>query len=84
MCVFPGLYFSTTMKYEITITTDEKDNAEVSLSLNTADGGTFEVKSYGTTMNFSQFIEFADAIHEIRQKFAVINGKHEENNGRTN
>ena len=38
----------------------------------------------GTTMNFEQFIEFADGIHEIRQKFAVINGKHEESNGRTN
>ena len=75
---------STTMKYEITITTDEKENSDLTLSLNTADGGTFEIKSYGTTMNFSQFIEFADAIHEIRQKFAVINGKHEESNGRTN
>ena len=73
------------MKYEITITpSDEKDNAELTLSLNTANGGIFEVKSYATTMNFSQFIEFADAIHEIRQKFAVINAKQEENNGRTN
>ena len=73
------------MKYEITITpSDEKDNAELTLSLNTVNGGTFEVTSYGTTMNFSQFIEFADGIHEIRQKFAVINGKHEESNGRTN
>ena len=72
------------MKYEITITTNEKDNSEVSLSLNTADGGTFEIKSYGTTMNFEQFIEFADGIHEISQKFAVINAKHEESNGRTN
>lgn len=26
----------------------------------------------------------ADGIHEIRQKFAVINAKHEESNGRTN
>ena len=76
--------FSTTMKYEITITTDEKENSDLTLSLNTADGGTFEIKSYGTTMNFSQFIEFADAIQEIREKFAVINGKHEESNGRTN
>ena len=75
---------STTMKYEITITTDEKENSDLTLSLNTADGGTFEIKSYGTTMNFEQFIEFADGIHEIRQKFAVINGKHEESNGRTN
>ena len=72
------------MKYEITITTDEKENSDLTLSLNTANGGTFEVKSYGTTMNFSQFIEFADAIHEIRQKFAGINAKQEENNGRTN
>lgn len=84
MCVFPGLYFFTTMKYEITITTDEKENSDLTLSLNTADGGTFEIKSYGTTMNFEQFIEFADGIHEIRQKFAVINGKYEEGNGRTN
>lgn len=84
MCI-PWLFISsTTMKYEITITTDEKDNSDLTLSLNTADGGTFEIKSYGTTMNFSQFIEFADGIHEIRQKFAVINGKYEENNGRTN
>ena len=84
MCI-PWLFISsTTMKYEITITTDEKENSDLTLSLNTANGGTFEVKSYGTTMNFSQFIEFADAIHEIRQKFAVINAKQEENNGRTN
>ena len=86
MCICsPWLFISsTTMKYEITITTDEKDNSDLTLSLNTADGGTFEIKSYGTTMNFSQFIEFADAIQEIREKFAVINGKHEESNGRTN
>ena len=86
MCIrSPWLFISsTTMKYEITITTDEKENSDLTLSLNTADGGTFEIKSYGTTMNFEQFIEFADGIHEIRQKFAVINGKHEESNGRTN
>lgn len=84
MCI-PWLFISsTTMKYEITITTDENENSDLTLSLNTADGGTFEIKSYGTTMNFEQFIEFADGIHEIRQKFAVINGKHEESNGRTN
>ena len=77
-------FYPITMKYEITITTDEKENSDLTLSLNTVNGGTFEVKSYGTTMNFSQFIEFADGIHEIRQKFAVINGKHEESNGRTN
>ena len=77
-------FYPITMKYEITITTDEKENSDLTLSLNTADGGTFEIKSYGTTMNFSQFIEFADAIQEIREKFAVINGKHEESNGRTN
>lgn len=82
MCVFPGfLFIHKAMKYEITITTDEKENSDITLSLNTADGGTFEIKSYGTTMNFEQFIEFADGIHEIRQKFAVINAKHEESNG---
>lgn len=63
------------MKYEITITPDEKENSEITLSLNTADGGLFEIKSYGTTMNFSQFLEFADAIQEIRQKFDVIKYK---------
>ena len=86
MCICsPWLFISpTTMKYEITITPDEKENSEITLSLNTANGGQFEIKSYGTTMNFSQFIEFADAIQEIREKFAVINGKHEESNGRTN
>ena len=84
MCILWLFISSTTMKYEITITTDEKENSDLTLSLNTADGGTFEIKSYGTTMNFSQFIEFADAIQEIREKFAVINGKHEESNGRTN
>ena len=77
-------FYPITMKYEITITTDEKENSDLTLSLNTADGGTFEITSYGTTMNFEQFIEFADAIQEIREKFAVINGKHEESNGRTN
>ena len=77
-------FYPITMKYEITITPDEKENSEITLSLNTANGGQFEIKSYGTTMNFSQFIEFADGIHEIREKFAVINGKPEESNGRTN
>ena len=77
-------FYPITMKYEITITTDEKENSDLTLSLNTANEGQFEIKSYGTTMNFSQFIEFADAIHEIRQKFAVINAKQEESNGRTN
>lgn len=67
------------MKYEITITPDEKENSEITLSLNTANEGQFEIKSYGTTMNFSQFIEFADAIQEIREKFAVLTSKQENN-----
>jgi len=72
------------MKYEITITPAvTEDNNEVTLSLNTADGGQFEIKSYGTTMGFTEFVEFADAIHEIRQKFAVINGKYEKDNDTT-
>lgn len=72
-------FYPITMKYEITITPDEKENSEITLSLNTANGGQFEIKSYGTTMNFSQFIEFDDAIHEIRQKFAVLTSKQENN-----
>jgi hypothetical protein len=63
------------MKYEITINPSvEEDNSDLTLSLNTANGGFFEIKSYGTKMNFSDFIEFADAVHEIRQRFALING----------
>lgn len=72
-------FYPITMKYEITITPDEKENSEITLSLNTANEGQFEIKSYGTTMNFSQFIEFADAIQEIREKFAVLTSKQENN-----
>jgi len=69
------------MKYEITITpVVTEDNNEVTLSLDTANEGQFKIKTYGTTMNFNEFVEFADAIHEIRQKFAVLTSK-AENNG---
>ena len=63
------------MKYDITINTTEKENntEEITLSLNTANGGTFKIRSYGAEMDFDTFVEFADAINEIRQKFAVIN-----------
>lgn len=68
------------MKYEITITPAvTEDNNEVTLSLNTANEGQFEIKSYGTTMNFLEFVEFTDAVHEIRQKFALIPSKAENN-----
>lgn len=65
------------MKYEITITPKEKDNDELNLSLNTNEGQ-FKIKSYGTTMDYEEFIEFADAIQEIRQK--VTNSKPTDNN----
>lgn len=85
MYLFPWPLIFSTMKYTIEM---EFENGEakggISIELNTADGGDVTLCSYGTTMNFSQFIEFADSIHEIRQKFAVINAKHEESNGRTN
>lgn len=67
------------MKYEITITPKEKDDTDVTLSLDTT--GSFEIKSYGTTMGFSEFIEFSDAINELRQKVEVLMSK-EESNGR--
>lgn len=65
------------MKYEITITPKVKDNDELILSLNTNEGQ-FKIKSYGTTMDYEEFIEFADAIQEIRQK--VTNSKPTDNN----
>lgn len=68
------------MKYEITLTPQEKDNNDLSISLDTNEGLAI-IKSYGSCMNYDEFIEFSDAIQEIRQKFAVINDKHEEGNG---
>lgn len=68
------------MKYEITLTPKEKDNNDLSISLDTNEGLVI-IKSYGSCMNYDEFIEFADAIQEIRQKFAVINDKHDEGNG---
>lgn len=59
------------MKFEITLTPKEKDNDELILTLDTNEGQ-FKIKSYGTTMNYESFCEFADAIQEIRQKFTNI------------
>lgn len=59
------------MKFEITLTPKEKDNDELILTLNTTEGQ-FKIKSYGTTMDYEAFCEFADAIQEIRQKFTNI------------
>lgn len=67
------------MKYEITITPSEKDDTDVTLSLDTT--GSFEIKSYSTTMGFSEFIEFSDAINELRQKVEALMSK-EDNDGR--
>ncbi len=72
MCFLRPFLSSKFMKYEITITPKEETNNNLSFSLDTASGGSFDIKSYGTTLNFEQFVEFADAIHEIRQKFAVL------------
>lgn len=59
------------MKYEITLTPQEKDNNDLSISLDTNEGLVI-IKSYGSCMNYEEFIEFADAIQEIRQKFTNI------------
>lgn len=80
----PVILFYTLMKYEITITPSTKENDELNLSLDT-NKGLFLIKSYGATMNYEEFTEFADAIQELRQKFVIINNtKNADNNGRTN
>lgn len=62
------------MKYEITITTTEKDNDDLTFSLDTNEGQ-FHIKSYGTTMNYVEFLEFAETIQEVREKFEKINSQ---------
>jgi len=66
------------MQYTIDM---EFENGEskggISIALNTANEGKVSLCSYGTEMNLQQYIEFADAVHEIRQKFAILDGKKE-------
>ena len=67
------------MKYEITINQEVKEGNEITLILNTTNGGSIEIRSYGTKMSYEEFTEFADVIEELRQKFTVITSKKESN-----
>lgn len=63
------------MKYEITINQTVNEGNDITLTLNTANGGSIEIISYGAKMDYDEFTEFADVIEELRQKLAVINGQ---------
>lgn len=72
------------MKYTIDIDIKQSESIEnVTLSLDTTNQGSVKISSYGTEMTLSQFIEFADAVQELREKFAIHSGKIENGNGRT-
>lgn len=63
------------MKYEITINQTVNEGNDITLTLNTTNGGSIEIRSYGAKMDYDEFTEFADVIEELRQKLAVINGQ---------
>lgn len=67
------------MKYEITINQEVKEGNDITLILNTTNGGSIELRSYGAQMSYEEFTEFADVIEELRQKFTVITSKKESN-----
>lgn len=70
------------MKYTIDIEIQQSECIDnITLSLNTTNQGSVKITSYGTEMNLSQFIEFADAVQELREKFAIHSGKTENDNG---
>lgn len=63
------------MKYEITINQTVNEGNDITLTLNTTNGGSIEIRSYGAKMDYDEFTEFAGVIEELRQKLAVINGQ---------
>lgn len=70
------------MKYTIDIDFQKSESIEnITLSLDTTNEGSITITSYSTQMNYEQFLEFANAVQELREKFA-ISGKHEDTNGR--
>lgn len=69
------------MKYTIDINIQQNESIDnITLSLDTTNEGSVTITSYGTAMNLSQFIEFADAVQELREKFAIHSGKNKNNN----
>lgn len=67
------------MKYTIDIDFQKSESIEnITLSLDTTNEGSITFTSYSTQMNYEQFLEFANAVQELREKFAIHSGKHEE------
>ena len=50
------------MKYEITINQEVNERNDITLTLNTTNGGSIELRSYGAKMSYEEFTEFADVI----------------------
>lgn len=73
------------MKYTIDINIQQTERIDnITLSLDTTNEGSVTISSYGTAMNLSQFIEFADAVQELREKFAIHSGKIQNNSNPQN
>lgn len=69
------------MKYTIDIDIKQSEGIDtITLTLDTTNEGYVKITSYGTEMNLSQFIEFADAVQELREKFAIHSSKIDNNN----
>lgn len=69
------------MRYTIDIDIQQSESIDnITLSLDTTNQGSVKISSSGTEMNFSQFLEFADAVQELREKFAIHSGKTENGN----
>jgi len=64
------------MKYEITQTIKKEEDKQetLTLTLNTEKGGSFEISAYSVEMCFEDFLVFANAVQELREKFAKLQG----------
>ncbi len=69
------------MKYTIDIDLKQSECIDnITLSLDTTNEGYVKITSYGAEMNLPQFIEFANAVQELREKFAIHSAKTEKGN----
>lgn len=69
------------MKYTIDLNIQQSEGIDtITLTLDTTNEGKITLTSYGTEMDLNQFIEFADAVQELREKFAIHSGKIENGN----
>lgn len=69
------------MKYTIDLNIQQSEGIDtITLTLDTTNEGKITLTSYSTEMDLNQFIEFADAVQELREKFAIHSGKIENGN----